>query len=158
MGDQPRVIPATFHNYRTVLGRKVLQLVFEIPLEQQNEALTLLGYPNAAEPKWYAIARLVTNPTAKPVANENPERSAAQRCAILCTDARFRQYLNRTWGVNIITTEDCDKELKKRLKIGSKCQLNANDPGFDAEAAANFKLLAMTFDSHLLSEKYADVR
>lgn len=50
-----RVISATFATWRPVNGRKVLQLVFEVPIEQQGDVLTMLGAP---DDKWCAIALL----------------------------------------------------------------------------------------------------
>lgn len=52
------VIQATFSDWRTVKSRKILQLVFEIPLEQQAEALTMLGAPMPDRETWCAIALL----------------------------------------------------------------------------------------------------
>ena len=33
--ERPRVVAATFHNYRRVMNRKVLQIVFEVTTEAQ---------------------------------------------------------------------------------------------------------------------------
>lgn len=57
MGD-PAAIKATFCNFRNIAGRKVVQLVFEIPVEQGGQAYEALGWPDAADPKWCGIALL----------------------------------------------------------------------------------------------------
>ena len=54
----PKVIKATFSDWRPVKGRKVLQMVFEIPLEQTSEVLTMLGAPMPDSETWCAIALL----------------------------------------------------------------------------------------------------
>ena len=56
--SQPRVIQADYSNWRTVAGRKVLQLVFEVPIEQTADVMEKLGVPMPGENKWCAIALL----------------------------------------------------------------------------------------------------
>lgn len=53
-----RVIQADYSNWRTVAGRKVLQLVFEVPIEQTADVMAKLGVPMPGENKWCAIALL----------------------------------------------------------------------------------------------------
>ena len=54
----PAAIKATFCNFKNVVGRKQLQLHFEIPIEQAGQVYEALGWPDAANPKWVAIALL----------------------------------------------------------------------------------------------------
>lgn len=61
---QLRGIDAEYVNWRTVMGRKVLQLVFEIDIARQQEVLTMLGTPTVGESKWVAIALLENNGSA----------------------------------------------------------------------------------------------
>jgi hypothetical protein len=56
--SEPRVIQADYANWRTVAGRKVLQLVFEVPIEQTADVMEKLGVPMPGESKWCAIALL----------------------------------------------------------------------------------------------------
>lgn len=56
--SEPRVIQADYSNWRTVAGRKVLQLVFEVPIEQTADVMAKLGVPMPGENKWCAIALL----------------------------------------------------------------------------------------------------
>lgn len=51
-------IRATFCNIRNIAGRKVVQLIMEIPVEQAGQAYEAFGWPDAANPKWVAIALL----------------------------------------------------------------------------------------------------
>jgi len=51
-------IQATFSDYRTVKGRKVLQIIFEVPIERQGEVFAALGYPMPDAERWCAIALL----------------------------------------------------------------------------------------------------
>lgn len=51
-------ILATFADWRTVKGRKVLQLVFEVPLEDQAKVLSHLGPPMPMADIWCGIAKI----------------------------------------------------------------------------------------------------
>lgn len=151
----PRVIQATFHDWRTVKGRKMLQLVLEVPMEDQTKVLTMLGPPEPSGSKWVAVALLDMKAAQARKDSEKTERSLAERCAILCTDARFRDYLTKTWGLKITDASMADDIIKKRLGIASKKELNEKDPTFNAEAAANFKLLVMTYESTQADQEFA---
>lgn len=57
---------ASYSDWRVVKGRKVVQIVLEVPLEAANHAYNVLGgMPNPGEEKWFAIARM-KQPTTKP--------------------------------------------------------------------------------------------
>lgn len=157
--ETPCVIEATWHDWRTVKGRKMLQLVFEIPIEKQGEVLTLLGHPEPSGSKWCMIALKAPVKPAQARVTEKPERSLAERCAILCSDVRFLRWISESWGVRpTLSPAAADRALKDRLGIDSKTELNEDAPNFNAEAAANFKLLLMTYDAHRADQEYADVR
>jgi len=168
--ETPCVIDATFHDWRTVKGRKMLQLVFEIPIEKQGEVLTLLGHPEPSGSKWCMIALKDVGKPAQARGAENaatiaakraedkPGRSLAERVAILCNDKRFRDWLGKTWGGRLDHAADADAEIKAALFISSKTELNAGSPNYNAEAAANVKLLIATYEASQLDERYADVR
>lgn len=82
--DRPAALRATFSDWRTVKSRKTLQLVFEIPLEQQADALAILGAPMPDRETWVAIAML--KPDAAPVPPVNPTKSRAARDRYLAAD------------------------------------------------------------------------
>lgn len=56
--SEPRVIQADYANWRPVQGRKVLQLIFEVPIEQTADVMNKLGTPTSGESRWCAIALL----------------------------------------------------------------------------------------------------
>src|SRR6185312_3129510 len=56
--DDLRVIRADFANWRPVQGRKVVQLILEVPIEQTHEVMMKLGVPMPGESKWVAVALL----------------------------------------------------------------------------------------------------
>ncbi len=52
------IIKATFHNVKNVAGRKVCQIVCEVPIEHAYDVIDTFGWPDPANPKWVAIALL----------------------------------------------------------------------------------------------------
>jgi hypothetical protein len=55
------VFQATFHNTKYILGRKVMQIILEIPIEKSAEVHEILGWPDPAAPQWVAVALLKEN-------------------------------------------------------------------------------------------------
>jgi hypothetical protein len=49
---------ATFCNLKNIAGRKVMQVICEVPVEQADVVLDALGWPDPANPRWVAIALL----------------------------------------------------------------------------------------------------
>jgi hypothetical protein len=93
---EQRAIKATYSDWRTVKSRKVLQIVFEVPLEQQDDVLKMLGAPMPGEEKWVAIAMLAQTLTidAKPSQPKRwVEMSRPQQAGILCSDPRFQGWV-----------------------------------------------------------------
>jgi hypothetical protein len=119
---------ATFTDWRLIKGRKVVQVVLEVPVESADQAYQVLGgMPNPAESVWCAVARLQTTkdgdahsnvhpglperndtpPTPLPDKAERARRSweqlsAAEQAGIRCTDPLFHKFLKETvphmWG------------------------------------------------------------
>ena len=100
----PKVIKATFSDWRPVKGRKVLQMVFEVPLEQTNEVLSMLGAPMPDKETWVAIALLdlrkfdaqgnlpVEPKTRRPFC----ELPYPQQAAIKSQDLKFQLFMSDT--------------------------------------------------------------
>lgn len=108
---------AVYTDWRLIKGRKVVQVVLELPIEQADQAYRALnGMPNPAESAWVAVARLkperqvVQDRLAKP-AHDNaqpasepeppvrarkpvaPEKRLAQQAGIMCSDKMFQRFL-----------------------------------------------------------------
>ena len=54
---------ATFHNIKNVMGRKVAQIILEVPIEQAPSVTRALGWPDPNNPAWVGVAKL-TDPDA----------------------------------------------------------------------------------------------
>lgn len=47
---------ATFHNIKNVMGRKVAQVILEVPIEQAPAVTRALGWPDPQNPAWVGVA------------------------------------------------------------------------------------------------------
>lgn len=74
---EPRVIRADYSNWRPVAGRKVLQLILEVPIEQTADVMAKLGVPMPGESKWCAVALLENGGPAS--GNDAGTRSQTQK-------------------------------------------------------------------------------
>jgi hypothetical protein len=136
------VIKATFSDWRTVKGRKQLQLIFEVPLEQQSDVLARLGAPNSENPLWCAIAMLTKEATEpKPVDVSKSERGkeqyrqkdameqAAIRACILCEDLKFKLWASKRAVPGITDTASW---LRFTLNIHSRNEISNDQRAYDA--------------------------
>lgn len=98
-------ISGDFATYRHVQGRKVLQLVIEVPAELAATVFAALGTPGAGEGIPVALARLVTDakPIAKPEAPKErkpfSELPYSQQAALRCQEPDFIRFLQERQGV-----------------------------------------------------------
>lgn len=176
-----RAIKATFSTWRPVNGRKVLQLVFEVPIEQQGEVLTMLGAP---DDKWCAIAVL----NVKPI--ENDEENIAdgvpkpamikaakmhaemakpkkrfedyplsQQCAMRCEDEEFHGFLENRhppyWFLQTAqpVAQRAAAAVREMLGVGSRSELGAN-----GLAADRWRELEAEYQTYMTDQKYAEAR
>ena len=155
-----RAIQATFSDWGTVKSRKILQLVFEIPLEQQAEALTMLGAPMPDRETWCAIA-LLQNPgtvresrrpdeSASPPASPTPpagaiytreERERAMRASVmLVRDPAFQAWAARKCGLD--PSEDVAiSVVRAECAIASRSEIALSERAYEA-----FQRLRTTYE------------
>ena len=113
-------IKATFSDWRPVKTRKVLQLIFEVPLEQTELAMKALGVPQPDQETWCAIALL--RPETKP---EKPQRhwdqlKPSQQAGIACDDPRFQKW------ANCPNAEDAAVFVRDVCGVASRAELDVN--------------------------------
>ena len=101
--SEPKIIKAAWADWRPVKGRKVLQLVFEVPLEQTSEVLTMLGAPMPDKETWVAIALLEMRkfdangnlPDAPKERRPFHELPMPQQAALKSQDVKFQLWMSR---------------------------------------------------------------
>lgn len=156
--DTPCVIDACFHDWRTVKGRKSLQLIFEIPLEKQGDVLALLGHPEPSGSKWCMIAlRAPEKAQAPAVQASDSERSSKpkrkfnelslpEQAGIRCEDGRFERFLHDRMPDGFVTAEDAVRAL---CGVSSRRELSTN------HAAANkWRAIEREFQQFLTDEEH----
>lgn len=96
----PAAISGDFATYKHVQGRKMLQLVIEVPAEMASAVFAALGTPGSGEAIPVALARLASSPaTVSQPETVRKERRAftdmpyAQQAAIRCQEPSFQQYV-----------------------------------------------------------------
>lgn len=147
---------ATYSDWRLIKGRKVVQIVFELPLEAANEAYAALGgMPNPAAESWFAIARLNPENAKEVVPNNseirtrhdtspasgpdkvqararnpvNPDKRLAQRAALLCKETLFWRFL-RKQGRFISNENDAVEAVREICAVQSRSEIKPNtQPG-----------------------------
>jgi len=158
---------ATYSDMRLIKGRKVVQFVFEVPLEASNEAYDVLGgMPNPAAEVWCAIARLKPEASTREAASETPARKAAsrnhvspehkmaQRAALLCKDVQFHRFLDcecRLHHDNDITENEAAFYVRKFCEVESRSEIR---PG--TNAGNRFDMLQSAFIAWRDKDKFVE--
>lgn len=59
MTDKPAAFSASYSDWKVVKTRRVVQIVFEVPLDAAGHAYNVLeGMPKFGSEQWFAIARM----------------------------------------------------------------------------------------------------
>ncbi len=127
MTDQA-VTQASFADFRLVKGRKVAQLVFEVPIEQADQALTALGgLPQPAAETWVALARLETRSRGqvKPLFKKE-ETKLSFEAAMRCRDPQFQRYCEELGYENVLNEEAAARVVRELCHIDSRSGLNTD--------------------------------
>lgn len=143
-------IQASFADWKLVKTRAVVQLIFEIPVEQSDLAYKVVGgMPDAAKERWFAIARLQENGTgsetfraspassreAETVNNSGPasrswhEMLPAQQAGLLCNAASFHKFLQEmcveTWNryASFDPTSRAANSVRRLCEVSSRASI-----------------------------------
>lgn len=127
----PAAIKATFSDFKLVRGRKVAQLVLEVPLEAADQALSALGgLPNPASETWVALARLDPNakPDAQPPAAPKERRRfnamlPAQQAALRCKDEAFQRFMHEEGHSPSMAEDDVTAAVRNYCGVISRSEL-----------------------------------
>lgn len=150
MTDEPAAIQATFSDFRLVKGRKVAQLVLEIPLEQADAALsTLGGIPQPQSERWVALARLNGH-----VSDSKPDKEKqrwedlklSMQAGIRCEEPTFWKFLESDMrgSGQIRNAEDAAAFVRRFCRVDSRSGLNA-----DPSAALDWKGIEAQYQAWL---------
>ena len=123
-GEQA-VIRGTYANFAIVKTRGVAQIVVEVPIENAEQVIKMLGIPQPGKEAHVAVAKLRTVPETKEERSEG-ER-AIQRAALLCKEDEFQNWLYAYCGAQQLPTEHGTATLlKEQIGILSRSELKMN--------------------------------
>ncbi len=154
-------IRATFVKFLDVPSRKVVQIVLEIPTEEADHALGVLGgWPRPDVSRWVAVAPLTEKAATRPVqepAEAKPDKprrrmselSRAQQAGIMCNDERFQDWLVRRFELSVnnkvmTTAEAAAQFVRAYCKVKSRTQLDT-----EPDRGAIFDGLRSEFDAYM---------
>ena len=136
-------ISGTFADIRPVKTRSVCQLIIEIPIEQANQALAVLGgMPIPGQEAHVALARLVAAPPAQaaPV-QQRRELTLAQRAGMLCAEEAFQRWLAQrepsVWRSVVVMKDGAvDREASAAAAVRQICGVTSRADLDKSETAA----------------------
>ncbi len=156
-------ILATFSDFKTVKTRSTAQLIFEIPIDQADHALKMLGgIPQPAEERWCGIALAPKERKEKSwkelgEAIKPPKRAfrdmpLSQQAALRCHDmGQFYDFLmERNPQLSDFVSWDAAQEVRDICGVSSRSELDTNDL-----AAAKWRKLEADFQAYLTTERYS---
>lgn len=116
---------ASYADLKIVKGRKVAQVILELPLEQADEALKILGgVPRPDQEVWVGVARLTKEAAQEPPQKERrrfDELPLPQQAALICKDERFQQ-----WACGVPGEEPTVSFVRGYCGIKSRTELSDN--------------------------------
>lgn len=135
-------IAATYVDFKNVKTRRVVQIVFEVPAHKAEEALKMLGIPDAAQERWFAIAALKDQevfsclPEAKPQpVSDKPQAGAkrswndlapSQQAGIRCEQDAFLRFLEEERKQDLIEGGCVADTVRLICGVSSRSELNTN--------------------------------
>jgi hypothetical protein len=126
---------AAFAKINPIMTREVVQFIFEVPTDEADAALKLLGgMPKSRSERWCAIARLDLehgNGGEKTAHSQHVVGRRAfsnlpfpQQAGILSKDAAFQYWIND----GFLSEQDCAAGIRKRCGVESRSDLQAGTP------------------------------
>lgn len=139
--NAPAAIQGDFVDLRFVKGRKVCQIIIEIPIEAGASFVAAFGTPNPATTVPVAIARLGGSQE-----QERKGGKLAQKAGILCSEGAFAVFLTEEGVKNCKTADDCKEAIYLVCGVNSRVDLD-----HDGEAAVKFKELEASYKAWLVA-------
>lgn len=136
----PAAMQADFVDLKFVKGRKVMQVILELPIEAGAAFVAAFGTPNPSTGIPVALARIDVN--AKP---EKPKGGKlAQRAGILCSEGGFKKFIAEQMGVEFIDDVVAANFVREHCAVISRADLD-----HDKHAAVVFQNLVAEYNAWL---------
>jgi hypothetical protein len=123
-------IQATFSDFKLIRGRKVAQIICELPIEEADRALeTLGGLPRPDREGWLALAPLnVTSIRPRKEGRKWDDLKLAMQAGIRCNEEAFWAFIRENWPTWNPRDEKTAASFVRTYCgiVGSREQLNDN--------------------------------
>ena len=154
--NDARAITADFASLKWVNGRKVLQIICEVPMANTEEVLAILGTPLPGVGTPVQISPLDIEPDIKKDLAKNAERIKqaekvkrnfedlpySQQAALLCKDKQFREHYCTIGIINgevkVLNEQEAAQKLRETLGLNSRKEL---DDATNSSARFKFQLI-----------------
>ncbi len=144
------VIQAEYADYKRVKGRKVLQLICEVPIEQAPDVHKLFGEPAFGERQInVAIAKL--DMVAVQQQPEKPKgKSYAQQAGICCNEPAFRRFLTEREHQDWPSAGECTDAAMAARTVRFECGVKSRSELIDGtEAGHKWRTLWLDYQNWL---------
>jgi len=137
--DQPAALQADYCDLKFIKGRKVCQIVLEIPIEAAGRFVKLFGTPLPDRSVPVALVRLNQEATEKPGDGRNDgeaeqdkrRQTRSQRAYWRCQEPTFRRFLVERYGIT-----DPDMATADAVRLVCKVQSRSEFDSHPGAAAA----------------------
>jgi hypothetical protein len=143
---KPAAVAGTYSDLRFIKGRKVAQVVIEIPIEAAQSFADAFGMPNPTSETWVAMARMSKGrPSPEPREEVKPEPVGTppkaarrfrdlplpQQAALRCQEPAFWRYLAEREGSGPVGSSDgAADEVRSICGVTSRSEIkNGTDAG-----------------------------
>lgn len=127
---------ATYSDFKLVKTRKVVQIVLEVPVEQANVVLDVLGgMPDPSSETWVGVAPLSPDAVQpQPVVQPRPagakrdwrDMSPQQQAGIRCDDTAFVAFLREERSDDWIETREPAECVRLICGVRTRAELETN--------------------------------
>lgn len=131
--NAPAAMQADYCDLRFVKGRKVIQVVLELPIEAGAQFVSMFGTPDPSKTVPVALARIDPNAKAAPEPVKErrkwDELSIAQQAGILCAEKGFQTFISERMapssvhGNAEITTDDAATYVRRLCGVNSRAHI-----------------------------------
>ena len=162
--NAPAAFKATYSDWRLVKTRGVVQVIFEVPLADSNDAYEILGgMPNASNETWFGIAALkVQQPQEVPESRQDDPQSTdpdgdrriwrdvqpSAQAAMRCDQPEFWAFLREEKNQRITGKDDAATAVRKLCNVNSRAHFNSS-----RELASRWHFLDSEFMSWKIKER-----
>lgn len=130
----PAAIQGSYADLKFIKGRKVAQVVVEIPIEASDAFLKAFGAPNPAAEVPVALARLMAG---EPEAAERPRRRMhdlprAQQAGIMASDPVFQAFAKEMLKAFAKSEQGAAEAIRQWCGVTSRSQIEQSASASDA--------------------------